>query len=172
MTLQEIFNYANQLAENNFHEMGDALGFLNEAQDIISRFDPMQAQPFYTIVTDQGIGLPTNLLRVSRITSGGKEYRPKEEAWNNVLPTPDLPVGSQVKVFYYSKPAELSEMTVLQEPRVPKQYHRAMAHYAAKMFYLVDDDPPLRDAFKQEFMSLLGSLKSGQSTITNFYNYW
>lgn len=172
MTLQEIFNYANQLAENNFHEMSDAIGYLNEAQDIISRFDPVQAQPYHTIVTTEGIGLPTNLLRVSRILVSGAEYRTREQAWNNVLPAPDLPVGTKVVIYYYSKPSELTEMAAMQEPRVPKQYHRAMAHYAAKMFYLVDDDPPLRDAFKQEFMSLLGSLKSGQNTTSNFINFW
>lgn len=171
MTIQEIFAYGNTLAENNFEEMNDIIEFLNEAQDIIARFDPLKAQPYYTLVTDQGIMLPSDLLRLHQITVDEVVYYPKGPAWGGIIATPDLTVGSMVQILYYVRPTVLLPSIPLQEPRVPKQYHRAMAAYAARMFYLIDDDAPLREAFQQQFMNQLASLKTSDDVVSQFINF-
>lgn len=171
MTIQEIFAYANTLAENNFEEMNDIIEFLNEAQDVVARFDPLKSQPYYTMVTEQGIMLPADLLRVHQIIVDDVVYHPKEPAWGGMIATPELTLGALVKILYYVRPAVLLPSIPQQEPRVPKQYHRAMASYAARMFYLIDDDGPLREAFQQQFQSQLASLKSSDDVVSQFINF-
>lgn len=171
MTLQEIFNYANVLAENNFEEMSDVIEFFNEAQNIIATFDPLKSQPYYTVVTEQGIMLPSDLLRVHQIYVDDVIYQPKEPAWGGIIPTPDLAEDKMVKILYYVRPSLLVATAPTQEPRVPKQYHSAMASYAAKMFYLIDDDAPQKEAFQQQFLTMLSSLKTNDNVVTQFINF-
>jgi uncharacterized protein (UPF0305 family) len=172
MTLQQIYERANVLAENNFAELEDVVGHLNAAQSIISRFDPIKSEPYYTMVTENGIMLPSDLLKVYRIYVDDEPYQPIESAWGSTIPDLHLPLGAVVKILYYAKPPDLMASAPYMEPRVYRHYHEAMAQYAAKMFYLIDDDPPLRDAFNSEFMTMLGSLKTSDGVVQRFSNYF
>lgn len=171
MNLQQIFERANVLAENNFAAMSDVIGHLNAAQAIIARFDPIKSEPYYTMVTEAGIMLPSDLLRIHRIYVNDAVYLPTDSAWGGIISDPSLPIGALVKILYYAKPPDLVATSPYMEPRVQKQYHEAMAIYAAKMFYLIDDDGPLQGAFHNEFVTMLGSLKTSGTTVQRFSNY-
>lgn len=171
MNLQEILARANVLAEGNFADLDAIIGHLNDAQNLIANFDPIRAEPYYTQVAQGIILLPSDLLRVHRITVDDQEYRPTGEVWGGQIIDESLTDGAMVKIFYYARPATLSSSSPFMEPRVPKKYHEAMAKYAARMFYLIDDDPPLREAFMDDFRSNLASLRTIDGVVTRFYNY-
>ena len=45
MTLEQILDYANILSEEAFDSLADIIEYINEAQDLIAKWDMIQATP-------------------------------------------------------------------------------------------------------------------------------
>lgn len=171
MTLEQIKAYANTLTEDAFETLDDLIDFLNEAQDIIGRWQMVPAAPVEYILTTNEITLPADFLKLHKATFEGSPYYPPEAPWNGVLTLETGLTEGTVKIWYYKKPAVLLSTTPNQVPEVDSIYHRAMSSYAAKMFNLIDDDAALREAFRNEFYTSLSSMKVDTGIPIHYKNY-
>lgn len=174
MNLTEILAYANILTEDGFDSISDAIHYFNEAQAIISGVDPVKAEPMdYVLSGDTEIQLPDDLLSIKRATLDGRPFRFSTNPWNGNLQLGQSLTGV-LRIWYTRLPAELLVTTLDQVPEVREAYHRTIATYAAKMYHLVDDDPQLREAFRNEFEQSVALLKPPESGgfISNYYNFF
>lgn len=172
MTLQEIFNYANVLTEDGFNSLADCIDFLNEAQDLISSWDAVQAEPMSFILTSDSsdVWVPDDFISLKKATLDDYPYAINAEPWGGILSLPTGTTGT-LKLWYTRQPATLLSTTPTQVPEVKTIYHRSMASYAAKMYHLIDDDPGLREAFKQEFLQSLSAYKTSSGMTANYFNF-
>lgn len=171
MTLRAILDYANTLTDGSFTDLSEIIHFLNEAQDLICRFDRIQAGPATYVLTTNSITLPTDCMQAAKMTYNDIPLVLEEEPWAGVITLPTAMTEGTIKLWYYRYPATLLSTTPTQVPDVGTQYHRAMASYAAKQYFLIDDDAALRDAFKTEFVQSLQALKMAPGFTGAFANY-
>lgn len=171
MTLQQILDYANTLTEDGFDNLADIIEFLNEAQELIARWDMVRATPMiYNLVTNE-IQLPDDFLQLAKATLDDYPLAISSEPWDGVLTLPTSITSGTLKIWYYRTPEVLVSTNASQVPEVGVQYHRSMASYAAKMYYLIDDDAALREAYRNEFIASLSSMRVSSGMATNFVNY-
>lgn len=170
MTLDEILTYANVLTEDAFEDLSDIIDWLNEAQDIIARWDKIQATPVEYELTSNEITLPEDFMQLAKCTLDDVAYVPPSEPWAGDLTLHTELTEGTLKLWYYKFPEPLLAATPTQVPEVKSQYHRSMASYAAKMNFLKDDDPELREAFRVEFAQQLGAMKVSTGLTTQYYN--
>lgn len=171
MTLTEILTYANVLTEDGFDTLADCIDFLNEAQDLIAGWEPIQADPVEYTLTTNLITLPVDFLQMSHATYEDYPYLLTSQPWKGTLELPTSMTSGTLKIWYYKTPAVLLSSTPSQVPEVATKYHRAMASYAAKMYHLIDDDPALREAFRNEFMQSLTAMKTSTGFAANYINF-
>lgn len=178
MTLQQIFNYANTLTEDAFGELADIIEYLNEAQDLVARFDRVRAAPIEFTLTTNSVTLPADLMQVERMTyklsadsTVEIPFNQALEPWGSVLTLPTTMTSGVLTVWYYKIPATLLSTTPTQVPEVGAQYHRSLAVYAAKNYFMVDDDPAMREAYKAEFIGQLQSMRMSSGVVHNFHNF-
>ena len=172
MTLQEIFDYCNgSLLESELTGLSDIISFLNEAQNIIARLDMIQAAPVEIELSTNSFSLPSDFLRLYKATIDDKPYSFEEKPWAGVQTLPEGLTEGTVKLWYYKKPTTLLSTTPTQVPDVDPVYHQIMGDYAASMYYLIDDDPAMRDAFKREFQNKIAAFKTPPATSNRFVNY-
>lgn len=168
MTLTQILAYANVLTEDAFESLSDCLEFLNDAQDIIARYEMVQAAPVSYVLTTNQIILPVDFMKFHKATLNDVDYIPPESDWNGILALETSLIKGTIKLWYYKIPAVLVLTT--QTPEVNPVYHRSIATYAAKMFNLVDDDPALREAYKNEFYLSLSQMKIDHGFAIKYKN--
>lgn len=172
MTIQEIFDYCNtSLLESELTDLSDIISFLNEAQNVIARLDMIQAAPVEIELTTNEFSLPADFLRLYKATLDDKPYAFDEKPWAGVQPLPEGLDEGTVKLWYYKKPATLLASTPTQVPEIDPIYHPLLGDYAAKMYYLIDDDPAMRDSFAREFQNKIAAFKTPPATSTRFVNY-
>lgn len=161
MTLQEIFDYTNNvLLDGELDELSNIIDFLDEAQQMIARIDMVPATPVEYELTTNAITLPADFLRLYKATLEEEPYTFTDEPWAGELTLPTGVTEGTLKLWYFKIPAALSVLTPTQVPEVNPVYHRMMADYAAKMYYLIDDDADMRDAFAAEFRGKIASFKT------------
>jgi hypothetical protein len=171
MTLEQIFTYANTLTEDAFATLDDCIEFLNEAQDIICRWQPVQAAPVSYDLTSNEVTLPADFMKLHKATLDDVAYFPPSAPWSGVLTLETSLVEGTLKIWYYKTPSVLVSSTPSQVPDVHEMYHRSMASYAAKMFNLIDDDPGLRDTFRNEFYGIISAMKVSSGIPIHYTNY-
>ena len=171
MTLEQILDYANILSEEAFDSLADIIEYINEAQDLIANWDMIQATPVEIPLTSNVVTLPTDFMKLYKMTLDDIPYSPPSAPWAGELTLEDSIEDGTLKIWYYKKPTILSASTPSQIPEIKSDYHRALAVYATKMFHLVDDDQGLKEAFQQEFIMSLTGNKVSTGMATKYKNY-
>ena len=173
MTVQQIYDYANVLTEDSFSAVSEVIEWMNEAQDIIARYDSVEATPVeYTLDEDHEITLPDDFMMAAKFKWEDTTVNLTEaEIWDGVMTLPTCMTSGTLKMYYYKHPDVLLSTTLTQVPEVSAIYHRAMAKYIAKMFHLVDDDQALRAQFEAEFAAEIQSMKMPKGNITTFHGF-
>lgn len=171
MTLDEILDYANILTEDAFEGLSDIIEYINEAQDLIAKWDMIQAPPVEISLTSNAVTLPEDFMKLHKMTLNDFPYTPPSAPWAGELTLETSIDEGTLKIWYYKKPTILSASTPSQVPEVKTEYHRAMASYAAKMFHLIDDDPALKAAFQDEFIKALSGNKIDTGIGIQYKNY-
>ena len=171
MTIQEIFNYANALTEDAFTDLDEIIVFINEAQDIVCRYDKIEAAPVTTTLTTNALTLPADFLEFHKLTYNDVPYLPSGKPWQGVLELPTTITDGTMKLWYYKKPSALLSTTPTQVPGIDAKYHRALSIYAAMMYFSVDDDPAQRENFKKMFYEILAANKNTTGTTISFTNF-
>lgn len=172
MTIQQIYDYANELSEESLGDLASTIMWMNEAQDLIARFDHIQATPAtYTLTTNE-ITLPSDFMMAARIKYEGQVIDASAlEIWSGVMSLPDWMTTGDLKLYYYRKPAVLLATTPGQVPDVAEQYHGAISYFVVSKYHEVDDDQALAARFSSDFMSMIQSMKMPNGHVTNYYNY-
>jgi len=170
MTIQEIFDYLNTLTDNSFDVISEIIAWLNEAQNIVARWHGIQADPVTYELTTNQITLPVDLLVVDHLEYEDQPFGLIGKPWKGVLKLPAEYTSGTLVLYYFKRPDKLLATTPNQVPEVDEQYHMAMAEYVASMYFLADDDPEQRAAFRQEFAINIQSMKMDENPVTNFYN--
>lgn len=170
MDINSILAYANMITDDSFADLSSIIDYLNEAQEIIARWDMIEAAPIEYELTTNVIALPSDFLKLYKITLDDIPFNPPEEPWNGTLTFGETVTSGTIKLWYYKSPAALSAATPTQVPDIHEKYHRAMAKYAAKMFNLSDDDEGLRDAYAREFSALVASMRTNKGTTITYKN--
>lgn len=171
MTITEILAHANILTESGFTALADAVAFMNEAQDLIARWDMVRADPVIYTLHSNEIMLPEDLIQIARLEYNGSRISINAEPWGGFLTLPIGMTSGTLKVWYYRKPAVLLASTPTQVPEVGEQYHLAIAMYCAKQYFLIEDEPDMSERFHGEFLKTLQALKGASGAQTTFFNY-
>lgn len=171
MTLEQILDYANVLSEEAFDSLADIIEYINEAQDLIAKWDMIQATPVEIPLTSNVVPLPTDFMKLHKATIDDIPYNFPEEPWAGQVTLETERTEGVLKIWYYKKPTVLSASTPSQIPEIKSDYHRVLAVYATKMFHLVDDDQGLKEAFQQEFIMSLTGNKVSTGMATKYKNY-
>ena len=173
MTIQQIYDYANVLTEDAFSAISETIEWMNEAQDIIARFDHVEAIPInYTLNDSHRFALPEDFMMASKFKWNDSIVNLSQaEIWAGVMTLPTTMTSGTLTMYYYKIPEQLNIDTPDQIPEIKPQYHRAIAKYVAAKFHMVDDDQPLRAQFEADFMAELQSMKMPNGNVTTFHSY-
>jgi hypothetical protein len=170
--LGDIFTYLNEkLLDGELDDITDAIEYLEEAQNIIAEADPIEAPILTITLTGNSITVPTDFLRINKVMQNGAPLN-SVSLWANTL---NLPVSTgDIQIYYYKRPTPLNPASLDQVPDIDSKYWHHMAQYAAKMYFLIDDDEDMRKAFKETFLESVTLLSSKKKTSreTNFKNLW
>lgn len=171
-TLGEIFNHINdQLLDGELESINDVLQFLEECQQRLSIKYPIEAPIVSLTLTSNEITVPADLQKLNRITVDGVKVAPTE-VWGDVIYLPTAYKAGTAKLYYYKKPTALDPGNLLQVPDIDSRFFPAMAKYAASMYYLVDDDSDMREAFRSAFYADMDGISVSKETKCTFTNLW
>lgn len=171
--LGDIFKYTSEkLLSGELDSIDDIIEYLEECQQLISEKEPLEA-PILTIsLQNNSITLPSDFMKLKKIVINDAEVEPVQK-WNNVITIPIKYSSGEAKLFYFRKPTPLDPFNLNQIPDIDPKYYSIMAKYAAKMYYLVDDDEDMMKSFKDSFFESLTMLGSKQSNKqSNYKNLW
>jgi hypothetical protein len=173
-TLGELFNFTNEkLLDGNLDSIDDVIEYYEECQQLIADIFPIEAPKLTIVLTSNEITKPADYKSLKKIVINSTEVLP-QEVWGNVITLSASYKSGEATLYYYKKPDELIKSNLNQVPDVDSRYLPLMAKYAAKMYYLVDDDEDMREAFRTDFISQLNSIgnvnKNGKQS--NYKNLW
>ena len=170
-TLQDIYSYLNdRLLEGNLGSIKEVIDYLNEGQTLISQKFPVEAPIITIALTTNSFPIPSDMETLRKIKRGTTELT-EIEIWANTITINSNIKDGTVDVYYYKTPTRLDENNVSQIPDIDSRYFYALAKFAAEAYYLVDDDPEMREAFKSSFISNLSTMAPKHS-VTKFVNGW
>ncbi len=171
--LGEIFTYLKDtLLQGAVDEISEVIGYLNDAQDLISDKFPIQAPLYTTTLTTNSLTLPNDFKSLKKLKIDDIEIDTYEDPWAGELELNENYTSGTVKLYYYKKPTQLDATDLDQIPDIDARYWNAMAEYAAKVYYLVDDDDDMLKKFRDQFYETLASISTAKKTITRFKNVW
>jgi hypothetical protein len=173
-TLEDLYNYTNErLLDGNLDSIDDVIEFFEECQQIITEKYPIEAPKLNILLTSNEITKPANFKDLKKIIIDDAEVNPVE-IWGDTITLDERYNTGNAVLYYYKKPAELDNTNLNQVPDVDSRYLPLMAKYAAKMYYLVDDDEAMREAFRMNFIEQLVSIgninKNGKRS--GYKNIW
>lgn len=178
-TLGELYNYTNDiLLQGELDSIEDVIQYFEECQQMIAIKDPLEADQSFTL-TSNVITVPANYRKFHKIKITGctnvadGEYVP-EEMWKGEITMPSYIDNGTLKLYYFKNPTELDANNLNQVPDVDYRYLNSMATYAAEMYYRADDDPDMREAYKEAFFRGLSYFNgiNGTEKPTKIRNVW
>lgn len=170
-TLQDIYTYLNdRLLEGNLGGIKEVIDYLNEGQTLISQKFPVEAPKLTVTLTTNSFSIPSDMETLKKIKRGTTELT-EIEMWAGIITLNSNIKDGTIDVYYYKTPTPLDDTNVSQVPDIDSRYFYALAKFAAEAYYLVDDDPEMREAFKAAFVNNLSTMAPKHS-VTKFVNGW
>jgi hypothetical protein len=169
----DIYNYTNEkLLSDELTSVNDIIEYLEEAQNIIVEKFPLEAPIFSLTLTNNQFTLPDDFAAINNLTVDKAAVTP-DDVWNKVVTLPKDITSGSLELRYYRKPNALDPSNLAQIPDVEPRFFIMMAKYAAKMYYLADDDAEMREAFKTDFADNLNFYSNPTvNRKSNFKNLW
>lgn len=164
-TLGELYNYTNDiLLQGVLDSIDDVIDYFEEAQQRIATKDKLEALQSYILSTNT-ITVPDNYMNLKKMkisgctnVADGEIYA--EEMWQKTVELPANINNGTLKFYYFKNPTPLDSDDLDQVPDIDYRYLNSMAQYAAKMYYMVDDDPDMKRAFTENFFEGLSYFNS------------
>lgn len=170
--LGEIYNYTNdRLLEGELEDISDVIEYFEEFQNKVTVRAKLEAPPYTVALTSNVLVVPENFLSLARLKVDGKPVV-VEEVWGRELSLQkDITTGSAT-LYYYRRPTPLDPENLSQVPDIDSRYLYAMGQYAAKMYYMVDDDDDMVEKFKESFFEGMTIYSTSKNTVTKINNVW
>lgn len=172
-TLGDLYNYTNSLIEDELQGIDDVIEYFEECQHIIAGKFPIEAPKMVITLTSNEITKPADFHTLRKIIINGYEVTPVD-IWGNTIELPSEYNSGEATLYYYKIPTELDRNNLNQVPDIDPRYLPLMGKYAAKMYYLKDDDPEVREAYRAAFiesLNYLGDVNRNRKK-SNYINLW
>jgi hypothetical protein len=173
-TLGDLYKYTNEkLLQGELDSISDVIEYFEECQHIVAGKFPIEAPKLTVALTTNEITKPADYQELRKIMINGASVAPVD-VWGNTIELPAKYVSGDATLYYYRKPAALDPDNLNQVPDVDGRYLPLMAKYAAKMYYLADDDSEMREAYRNEFIENLLNLGdvNKNKKRSNYSNIW
>ena len=176
-TLGELYNYTNEiLLQGELDSINVVIEYFEEAQQMIALQDPIEAK--ITIpLTSNVIILPADYQDLCKIKVDYENMQIEvipAEIWGSEMTLNPLYNTGNAYLYYYKRPTLLNPSNASQVPDIDSRYLPQIAKYAAKMYYLVDDDQEQAEEFRKSFFDTMTYYNklNGNSKSFNFRNVW
>jgi hypothetical protein len=173
-TLDDLYKYTNEkLLQGELDGIDDVIDYFDECQQLIAGKFPIEAPKITVTLTTNEIAMPSDFQELRKIVINSTEVNPTD-IWGETIDLPKEYTSGEATLYYYKKPNELDKSNLNQVLDIDSRYIPLIGKYAAQMYYLTDDDPEMREAYRTSFiesLSEIGNINKNKKR-SNYKNVW
>lgn len=172
-TLGDIFSYTNKLLDGNLDDISEVIDYMEEGQQLIALKYPIEAPVLNITLATNSFNKPADMAQLKKVVIDEKEV-PIDDVWEDKIYLPKAYIEGIASIYYYKRPTALDSINPLQVPDIDKLYLPLIAKYAAKMYYLQDEDTEMINEYRNEFMIQLNDIGkiNNNTRKSNYKNIW